>query len=413
MAIPGDLFQFNLDRLVRLEAVLKPITLQQQDLSSHDLMRAIRGHLSDDDDYGLATAVLAVQGKAKRKLGEGFWWCDERSLAQSTPIAVAKRKSRWTGDGDVYDLCCGIGADAIALTTSSTKVVNLQAVDADALIAAMADRNLANGNGSRLDRNWTVLIGRAEDQLIADRSWVHLDPDRRRDGGRTTHVDYYSPTWGAVEKIAENACGGLVKIAPAASLEDRPERHRVWISLRGSVREQSVLFGESIAKASDDLEVSLAGGGRSAVTISEDGDAIVFHVSAKLLGSDTAPHVAQPLQFMIDPDAAIRAAGLTDAFAVAYDAKTLGGPTGFLTSDASIDTANAISKRILWSGSSDDRKLRRTLRQMNCYPQRVKTRGAAGDANTLERRYRNCGDKPVILWIGKSGRRKYAVISEV
>ncbi len=70
----------------------------------------------------LAATVLAtakLQTKARAKLGDGLWWCTEKSLAQSTPRWVADVKARWLTSPIALDVCCGLGGDTIALAASA------------------------------------------------------------------------------------------------------------------------------------------------------------------------------------------------------------------------------------------------------------------------------------------------------
>ncbi|MCC9602357.1 class I SAM-dependent methyltransferase [Stieleria sp. JC731] len=418
---PQDQFRRRVDQLQQLEHSLEQL---DDDLagSAIDVERILRQTVPSDEVMFVAH-VLQLQTKARRKLGDGFWWCDERSLAQSTPSAVAELKSSWLPSGDSFDLCCGIGADGIAFSNSQAHDSTLQLVDLDPTIAAMARRNLDNHGSSASTA--IVRAQNVEDIVIANAA-LHLDPDRRSDNRRTTQVDCYSPPWSFAERCFDQSTAALVKIAPASIVDEHPERHRAWISLNGSVREQTILSGEAISLAEKTLAAKLLAakspdqkspaalikpGGRSAISLRSDSIS-VFHITADIFQTATAEVVQTPKSFIIDPDAAIRAATLTESFAQQHDLSMLGGPTGFLTSDTDLENPAVISKQVLWTGSSDDRKLRKTLRQMNSFPQRVKTRSSSSDANALERRYRTCGEHPITLWIGKAGRRQYAVISE-
>ncbi len=119
---------------------------------------------------------------------------------------------------------------------------------------------------------------------------------------------------------------------------------------------------------------------------------------------------------LVDPDAAIRAAGLTETFARMHACKILGSPSGFLTCDDSALITPSISPMVvtgtvIWSGSCDDRKLRKELRSRGVYPAIIKVRGTDHDPAMLAKRYRKCGDEPVTLWIGRTGSGVFAAIT--
>ena len=359
----------------------------------------------------LAAVVMAtanLQHKARAKLGDGIWWCTERSLSQATPYQVADRKARWLDSSSLFDMCCGLGSDTVAIARSRRRAeTTCVAVDRDPAMTAMTSENLRLNGAPACSAN-SVVCDDVVDVQIPPASAIHIDPDRRDEAGRKTRPQDYSPTWEVVEQLIGRCDAAIVKLAPAAELDDHPQRHRVWISLAGSVREQTLLTETSIERASADLGEALAPAGRSGVAVRADGSATVFTAS---VSTSAGVWCEKPLQFMVDPDASIRAAGLTESFADRRGLQMLGGPAGFLTGDGDVAGDLAICEPVIWSGACDDRKLRKTLRGMNSYPWRIKTRGVSQNPNVLQKRFRPCGERPVTLWIGKGSKRQYAVIT--
>jgi hypothetical protein len=186
--------------------------------------------------------------------------------------------------------------------------------------------------------------------------------------------------------------------------------------LKGSVREQSLLGGDAIGLAAQDLsestgqDLKIRVGHRSALAIREDETVRCY--AASFNESRTADRVSEPAIYLVDPNEAIRAAGLTDSFALDHDLSTLGGAAGFLTSDQQPrDSGLAVIGRVIWKGGCDDRNLRRQLRARDVYPERIKVRGTDHDPATLAKRFRECGSQPVTLWIGRSGTKRFAALS--
>jgi hypothetical protein len=361
----------------------------------------------------LAAMVLAtaeLNDKAHAKFGDGVWWCTRRSLSQATPYQVANLKARWIQSGrPVFDLCSGIGGDTIAIARSLDHRDSLvTAVDRDPIMAAMVSENLRL-NMTGATSSYSVLCDEIQNLEIAANAMIHLDPDRRDEAGRKTRPEDYSPAWNLVERMVDRCDAAIIKLAPAAEIPDRMGRHRIWISLAGSVREQTLLMNQSVQLASLDLGVSLNDSGRSAIAVNRDGTVSIY--SGDLL-DNACERSDQPIGYMVDPDAAVRASGLTESFARQHGLKLLGGPAGFLTGENAIENDLAICEPVIWTGSCDDRRLRKKLRSMNCFPWRVKTRGVSQNPNELENRYRQCGEKPVTLWIGKGSKRQYAVMTE-
>lgn len=344
-----------------------------------------------------------LQAKAFAKFGTGTWWCTERSLAQATPRAVADVKAAWMGVGEVWDLCCGIAGDAMAIAGRSRLLI---AIDRDPMMAAMAKANLQASCGGSSSA-WQVRRMDVADAQPPLDAVLHIDPDRREIGRRTTRPQDYAPPWSTVQRLLNRCAGAIVKLAPAAELPAETTGHRTWISLRGGVREQSLLTGRVLDLAAEQLNTPLTLSGRSAVILRGDHPPTCFSAEATS-GLNAA---AEPAAFMIDPDAAIRAAGLTEAFAAEYGCHALGLAAGFLTGPVSVPAPLAVCERLVWFGSPDDRKLRKTLRSMDAFAWRVKTRGVAHNPNELQRRYHDCGRQPLTLWIGKNAKRHYAALT--
>lgn len=403
---------FDAIDLSRCEAALRvAIECGESDPSTNTSVRSMVG----EQLAPMVMAAASLQAKARVKLGDGIWWCTQRSLSQATPHQVADLKARWTDESPiVIDLCCGIGADTFAIAKAKQhrkadqhSGPSIVAVDRDPLMAAMARENLRLNAGDTI-APVDVRCNDVTEIEIPRQATVHVDPDRRDDAGRKVRPQDYSPSWDVVSRIIDSCDAAIIKLAPAADLEDQSERHRIWISLSGSVREQTLLAGAAIERASRCFGGALKEAERTAVLVGGDGQATFY--SGQAYG-ESGERSDKPLEYMVDPDPAIRAAGLTESFAGRYECQMIGGPSGFLTGDRDISPELAVCERVIWSGSCDDRKLRKTMRSMDCFPWRVKTRGVAQDPNLLEKRYRDCGEKPVTLWIGKTTRRQYAALT--
>ncbi|WP_145420482.1 class I SAM-dependent methyltransferase [Planctomycetes bacterium K23_9] len=387
-------------------------------LASQDISVAQTRHINEELGVDLASLVLSsamLQSKAIAKLGEGRWWITDKSLQQATPWQVARLKASWFGAGDVYDLCCGIGGDAVHLAKDHSVV----AVDASDAVCLMVKENLRNHVGGGA----VVINGDVLEQSIPGESLIHVDPDRRADDRRSVDPNQYSPAWNDVAKLVGRVRGGAVKLAPAAEAMpvQRDDVHRVWISLAGTVREQCLLFGETVAVFRSRAMATDSLSDVSAVVVRRDGASSVFCPKLPLRNVDPIVSVKEPVDWMVDPDAAIRSAGLTEAFAAEFGLSALGGPEGFLTGQAKcdgvgVDDANAIERfaiceRVVWQGSCDDRKLRKELRARDLYPKRIKTRGVSFDPNQMEKKLRQSGDQPCSLWLGRNGKRHYAAMT--
>lgn len=379
--------------------------------------RRLVAQLSKHYPQPVAELVLSSVEAQKRmvaKFGDGVWLGRTESAMQSTTAPVAKLKASWLGGIDAVDVCCGIGGDAIELAKRGR--VSLVDNDPAMVIAAMTNAGVEEGHVADAADFIMDGPGKQRDQA------VHIDPDRRQNQSRHTDADYYCPDWTQTIQIAKQFESAIIKIAPAADINDDPNHHRAWISLSGSVREQTVLVGGAIERARLSDGAKLSDGKRSAWRLMKSGSVHSFEASPD---GPSPAWADQPSQWLIDPDRAVRAAGLTEAFAARFEMNPVGGPAGFLTatSDAVDRFFNdfgsiAVAAPVWWHGSVDDRKLRKVLRKNHWSVEVVKQRGGGGsgggsvaDPAVLQKRYQSAGDQPVMLWIASVGKRRYAAIT--
>ncbi|GAA5507792.1 class I SAM-dependent methyltransferase [Novipirellula caenicola] len=404
------------EQIAAYEAAIEELASSTPAGSDAKVAKRLRHQFGSDAFYELI-AIARLQRKARQKLGEGIWWATDRALQQATAWQVAKLKSSWFGNHLVYDLCCGIGGDALELARRRAPHGGVVAVDMDPVIQPYTAANLRKAMPE--DPGTATMIETAcEDVLnieIPAEAAIHIDPDRRADGKRTTRPDDYQPSLPQILPRIEAAPAAIIKLAPAAKIDLGASTHRAWISLSGSVREQSLVFGDALQRA------ELHSGSVSAFAVRSDGSYSRFDAGDTPAGELDSVRVASaktPGRWIIDPDAAVRAAGLTEFFARTYGLKTLGGPTGFLThegdiDDASLEKIQAIASvgKVIWSGSCDERKLRRELRQRNHYADRIKVRGSGHDPAVLRKRLRPCGETPIGLWIGRAEKGVFAAMT--
>lgn len=375
-------------------------------------------------------ANLATQQvRARAKLGPGTWMATEKSIAQATDRHVADYKASLFAAQPVYDLCCGIGGDTLALARRGPVV----AIDIDPMVSAMAAANLrlARVPESSLPddipaQHPTTLAARFEPPraivIAADVTTyplsrgvaINIDPDRRpgnhrgqasttrRRGSpqpiRVSAPNHYLPSLKDLHTLLAGSPAWLAKLAPAADLENTPDAgelirigHRQWISFNGSVREQALLGGTTIALAGG------VPGGRSAVRIGRHGVLHRFAVNADTVAELPAldrsvPTTTRPAELIFDLDPAIRAAGLTSCFATQHGWTSLGGPAGFWCGDrlpAGVGWGQAFET--LWTGPADLRRIRKALLDRRWGITTIKARGTDHDPNSLLRQLRPKG----------------------
>jgi len=397
-----------IDRLESCESWVRRLVSQGEDLRT---IKRLRSDLGDE----LASIIISaarLQSKAVAKLGPppinrldepGVWWVTEKSIQQATPWQVAQHKANWMAATPIVDLCCGIGGDSIQFANRA----HVTCIERDPLVAAMASVNLSRGD--RLHAA-NVLCQDVMTYSMNAPSQIHIDPDRRKDARRTSTPELYAPAWADVVRLIGTS-PAMIKLAPMAKLDpdELPSsHHRCWISLQRTVREQTLLCGDLVER--NDLQPR----SRSAIAMSADATTRIF--SANPQEDCSTQSASTPESVLVDPDPAIRAAELTEAFAHRHGMLLLGGPSGFLTTgdlDVLSESARqmAIVAPVLWSGPCDMKKIRKELRSFNARAITAKVRGTDHDPAKILRPLQSTGERPLTLWIGRSNDKVYAALT--
>ena len=390
---------------------------------------------------GLVAASMVEQQRLRDKLGPGVWLGTSQTVAQSTDHRVARWKaSVCLPARDVVDLCGGLGADAIgfARACDSTK---LTVVEDDGFVMAAAAFNLwsAGVDLSRVD--FRCQPASASD--IDARSMVHIDPDRRPDGRRTISMTHMSPPLDVVAEIIGRCDSGWLKLAPATEfdsssmslLRTRPAACRVWLSVGRSVREQGWLWGDTARSLASRFDWSIEHPPENSSTAEPLMDAPPkaacylrngqWHLFApEIFASTPEAETVSPDSlasgWMLDPDPAIRASGLTESFAAAHAARLIGQASGFLASpEQPSDEVRAacVIGRVTHVDRYREKRLKASCREHDVKITQCKVRvdGSRRPAIAPERvcrQFSDTGSRPHTLWIGQWDRHCYAVVTE-
>ena len=277
----------------------------------------------------VAAAALATAFARRRAAAAGKFSRAELMLftrtgyEQATSERVARHRAiRFRGLSAVADLCCGIGGDALALASQTTRVTAVD-LDPDALACARANAH-ALGLGDRA----TFLLEDALTFDLAGHDAVFADPSRRPGGERVRGAHRYAPRLDALLARAAEVPGSrlAVKVAPGLTFEDPALRAPLrgapmeieLVSERGTCKE-AVLWCGDFARAD---------GARRATVIDGAGE----HV----LDGDPSAH-ASPRAFAAyvgEPDPAVIRAGLVAALCTRGDVGVLDPRVAYLTADA-------------------------------------------------------------------------------
>ncbi|GAA3762634.1 class I SAM-dependent methyltransferase [Salinactinospora qingdaonensis] len=360
------------------------------------------------DLVNAAMTQARLRGRARAKFGERAesMYFTTTGVEQATRASVARyRAARLAATLDVgavpesphvADLCCGVGADLIAMAEAGLTVTGL---DADPLTAAVAQANIdALDLGDRAHAREADVVGVSPGEWAA----VFCDPARRSGRGRVFDPDDYSPPWQEVVELAHGAPAACVKVAPGIDHERVPaDAGAEWISVDGEVKEAALWFG---AAGSD-------GAGPRATLLSErGGDPVTVSAAPDL----DPPPVASPGRYLYEPDGAIVRAHLVAEAAAAVEGALLDPAIAYITGDRLIDTALCRVYEIQEVMPFSGKRLRSALRERRVGSVTIKKRGSAVDVEKLRRDLKLSGPNSLVVVLTRIGTRPIALLcSEV
>ena len=259
---------------------------------------------SDLAKAAVETAILRAKAKSKFPTADRMYFTRE-ALEQSSSFVVAMyRAKRFIRYGTVGDLCCGIGGDAMALSSIVTDVV---AYERDPLKARMAVENVPKVRVRTAD----VL----KDDLLPMDAYF-CDPSRRAEGKRFLSLSDYLP---APQEVLIRLPGfpAAFKLAPACPLEDLSgfDGEIEFISLDGELKE-CVLWLNGMQTSR--LRATALPSGLT-IAADEPDEPLTFGPVAR---------------YVYDPDPSLTRSGLLANFARTIAARLIDESIAFLTSDS-------------------------------------------------------------------------------
>ncbi|MFC3519533.1 SAM-dependent methyltransferase [Streptomonospora nanhaiensis] len=349
---------------------------------------------------GAALTQARLRGRAREKFGAraGRMYFTPQGLEQATRSPVAAYRARRLAaalppGARVADLCCGIGADMIAMAEAGLRV---EGVDADPLTAAVAAANLAELDLAERAR------ARVGDAAVDTRAFdaVFCDPARRNARGRVFDPAAYSPPWSAVLAAAAGAPVSCVKAAPGIPHEAIPaDAEAEWISVDGDLKETALWRGAGAPGGR--RATLLRGAGGTAATLTADP------------GAGPAP-VAPPGRYLYEPDNAVVRAHLVAEAAALVGGALLDPNIAYITADRLVATpfCRALEVREVLPFSL--KRLRAALRDRGVGRVTIKKRGSAVDVEKLRRDLRPAGPESAVVVLTRVGDRPISLVcSEV
>lgn len=311
-------------------------------------------------------------------------WFDRQGLEQATQAQISSHKTN-RFSGQVWDLCCGVGGDSIALAESC----RVTAVDLNPAAC--------------LRTGWNVEVYGRQDQIevhcedVTRRDYVgdlvHIDPDRRPGGSRVVRMEEAEPGLPFLKHLMQTARGGAVKLSPAANFIGKfPEAEIELISVDGECKEATVWFGE------------LAEPGMYRATALPSGET--------LAGDPLSAFVEQSeiKKYVFDPDPGIVRSGLLDMLAETHGLSRLDEEEEYLTADQLPETHFVRSFEVIDVLNYKEKELRKYFRDSDFGQLEIKCRHIKVPIESLRKKLTLAGSEPGVLIVVREAGHSRAVI---
>jgi SAM-dependent methyltransferase len=345
----------DLDFLISPAGILLLENLAVEDLAENRILPLITRLRRDysPEQARAALEIAQLRRRAVEKFGDDaarmFFTRD--ALEQASDPLIRRYRSQIATGLCVVDVCCGIGADSLAMNQAGGDVLGL---DIDPVCTRIAEYNAA-----ALGLNAQFRVADVRDSL-PDSDLIFFDPARRDlNGKRIYDVERYQPPLSLIrEWLAPRI---VAKLSPGVELEQLAAYGGSveFISVKGDLKEAVLWLG-------------FGGSERKATLLTqqqsyhwESGD---LPVSASL---------SKPLGWLIEPDAALLRAGLVADLALALAASQLDETIAYLTMDERPNSPWVRTWKIVDWMPFHLKRLRAYLRERNVGQVTVKKRGAA------------------------------------
>jgi hypothetical protein len=331
-----------------------------------------------------ALCELRRKGAAKFSHAAEMWF-DRQGLEQATSEPVARHKAR-RFSGRVFDLCCGIGGDTLALAERC----DVTAVDLNPIACLQTQWN---AEVYRVASRVTVACQDVAAVELGD-ALIHIDPDRRaRTAGRAVRVEDYRPPLEALQQIAGTRRGGAIKLSPASNFGGKFHDVEIeLVSLHGECKEATIWFGE------------LRGNESWRATVLPSGETLAGEPL------DFTAEISPPRQYIYDPDPAIVRAGLVDAAAIRFGLARLDAAEEYLTGTERPATGLAQPFELLAELPNNDAEIRAYFRASDFGQVEIKCRHIPIDADGLRRRLPLPGNQPAVLLFARLAGKSRALV---
>ncbi|MGD9721652.1 MAG: hypothetical protein AB7O59_05810 [Pirellulales bacterium] len=368
---------------------------------THELVNLLRRTLSPARAHLIAQQIeLRRRARTKFAAAERMFFTSLGLEQASDEIVAAYKARRMAGQGDVQDLCCGIGGDLLALAARG-RAVGVERDPAVAVLAAANLRAVAPPESAALSvaPSDVVVCDAIDADVGACAAW-HIDPDRRPTGRRTTRVELHEPGPAVIETLLARNGNAALKLAPAAVLPDgwSEQAEMEWISRGGECRQLVAWFGKLATHT----------GQRRATVLGSDGVA-----PRTILGipCEEPPPASSVGRFVCEPDAAVLAAQLAGNLAAEHGLWRIAPGIAYWTGDAAVADPALACFEVEDVLPLDVKRVRALLRDRQIGRLEIKKRGVDCDPETLRKQFKLAGENAATLIVTRVRGRVTAILA--
>jgi hypothetical protein len=215
--------------------------------SSSALLKWLRSKTTIERAAILMEQVELLPASQKKFSDPECWYWAKQLLEQSSDEDTSSETARdFPINASIVDLCCGAGADAVFL---AKRGLSVRAFDSNPIACSLARHNIRAHN-----LHGVVELSTVEEMVIDHECYVHIDPDRRPSGKRTSSLEGMSPGWETIERIRSQCQGMSIKLAPGLKwntqalfsgirVDERAPDTIRFLSKQSSVRQQRWCWG--------------------------------------------------------------------------------------------------------------------------------------------------------------------------
>lgn len=334
-----------------------------------------------------AMELVTARRKAADKLAAAEQLAaDAVGVEQATAIEPARYKAQRFAELSpqrVFDLCCGIGGDTMALAVCAPVI----AVDSHPLRAWMARHN-ARQTGAPHHAAMAVDVT----NLPLHNEVFHMDPSRRNERGRVWRIEDYQPGPDFIDDLRQRCPTGAIKLSPGIDTDDLDGGEIEFISHRGALTQAVWWLGD------------LARHRRSAT-------ALPAHATLTGEPDDFLP-ATEPMRYLLAIDPAVERARLIHVLIEQAGAATVHPQLGLLTADRPIDSPFLTAYELLAVLPWRVKKAKQWLAEHDGGVVDVKTRGGAVDPDTAAKQLRGKGETPYVVFVLRFDREVRALITQ-